>query len=56
MRNTCQNCLLDLEFGLPLDVRDKIITEGEANNLSIPKELINRYFWGHEITKDVSIK
>eukprot|EP01006_Ploeotia_vitrea_P052836 TRINITY_DN6772_c0_g1_i1.p2 TRINITY_DN6772_c0_g1~~TRINITY_DN6772_c0_g1_i1.p2 ORF type:complete len:291 (+),score=33.19 TRINITY_DN6772_c0_g1_i1:49-921(+) len=40
LKNVCQTCLLDLEFGLPVQVRDSFIKESEQ--LTIPKSEVNR--------------
>lgn len=39
-KNICQTCLLDLEFGLPVQVRDQVLT-GEGR-LQIPNSDVNR--------------
>ena len=31
-RNICQACLNDMQYGLPVGVRDKLLREGQLNN------------------------
>ena len=42
MKNTCQTCLLDLEFGLPVQVRDKFLADNERVN--IPTSTVGRLY------------
>lgn len=49
LKNCCQSCMLDLNFGLPLSVRDaalKMIAPG-------PKSDINRQFYAQEHEKEI---
>ncbi|XP_055335218.1 pre-mRNA-splicing factor RBM22-like [Paramacrobiotus metropolitanus] len=41
MKNVCQTCLLDLEYGLPVQVRDNVL--GQKHD--IPKSLVNREYY-----------
>ena len=41
MKNVCQTCLLDLQYGLPVEVRDKLM----GLSVNIPKLEANRDFW-----------
>ena len=50
-KNVCQTCLLDLEYGLPVEVRDKFMEN--ANKLKIPKDETNRNLWAHEMNMNV---
>ncbi|XP_067139758.1 pre-mRNA-splicing factor RBM22 [Centruroides vittatus] len=49
MKNVCQTCLLDLEFGLPVQVRDY------ASNLKdeIPKSEVNKEYYSQNIEREV---
>ena len=42
MKNICQTCLLDLEFGLPVQVRDNFLAENER--VSIPTSTVGRHY------------
>jgi pre-mRNA-splicing factor RBM22/SLT11 len=48
VKNVCQTCLFDLKFGLPVEIRDKFLT----NKIDIPTEIINRDLWAHLNTKN----
>jgi pre-mRNA-splicing factor RBM22/SLT11 len=54
MKNVCQTCLFDLEFGLPVELRDKFIKEKKAADISkMPKDLTNRDYWANEMNKKI---
>eukprot|EP00457_Paulinella_chromatophora_P006512 gb/GEZN01006530.1/.p1 GENE.gb/GEZN01006530.1/~~gb/GEZN01006530.1/.p1 ORF type:complete len:387 (-),score=73.75 gb/GEZN01006530.1/:489-1577(-) len=42
MKNVCQTCVLDLQYGLPVEVRDHALQDYEK--MSIPESDINREF------------
>ena len=42
MKNLCQTCLLDLEFGLPIQLRDKYLAENEQ--VVMPTSKIGRLY------------
>ncbi|KAG0608088.1 hypothetical protein M758_8G076900 [Ceratodon purpureus] len=46
LKNVCQVCLLDLEYGLPVQVRDTAL--GINTSESIPKSDVNREFFAEE--------
>ena len=49
MKNVCQTCLFDLQFGLPVEVRDKFL----INKVEIPKDVVNKNFWAYEMTQKI---
>lgn len=49
MKNVCQTCLFDLQFGLPVEVRDSFLKE----KVEVPKDTVNRDFWAHQMTKNL---
>lgn len=46
-RNICQTCLNDLQYGLPVGVRDKLLSQaGNGNQIALPhSEVGTRYFY-----------
>lgn len=48
VKNVCQTCLFDLQFGLPVEVRDKFLKE----KVEMPKDVVNRDFFAHQNTKN----
>ena len=48
LKNVCQTCLFDLQFGLPVETRDKYL----KNKIEIPKENANRDFFIANATKN----
>ncbi|XP_059660830.1 zinc finger CCCH domain-containing protein 49-like isoform X2 [Cornus florida] len=46
LKNVCQVCLLDLEYGLPVQVRDTALNVN--SNEAIPKSDVNREFFAEE--------
>ena len=51
LKNVCQVCLLDLEYGLPVQVRDTAL--GINTSESIPKSDVNREFFAEEQDRKV---
>eukprot|EP00271_Cylindrocystis_brebissonii_P004096 TRINITY_DN1551_c0_g1_i1.p1 TRINITY_DN1551_c0_g1~~TRINITY_DN1551_c0_g1_i1.p1 ORF type:complete len:550 (+),score=129.56 TRINITY_DN1551_c0_g1_i1:214-1863(+) len=47
LKNVCQVCLLDLEYGLPVQVRDSALGI-DTDNDGIPKSDVNREFYAEE--------
>lgn len=45
VKNVCQTCLFDLDFGLPVELRDKFIDQTEV--VAMPKDAVNRDFWAN---------
>lgn len=52
LKNVCQVCLLDLEYGLPVQVRDTALSIN--SNDSIPKSDVNREYFAEEHDRRVS--
>lgn len=46
LKNVCQVCLLDLEYGLPVQVRDTALSIN--SNDAIPKSDVNREYFAEE--------
>lgn len=42
VKNVCQTCLFDLEYGLPVQVRDKYLEELGANKVALPHSRVGR--------------
>lgn len=51
IRNICQCCFLDLEYGLPIEVRDRFLEN--MPKLQLPKDEVNRDLWVHEMAKNI---
>lgn len=49
VKNVCQTCLFDLQYGLPVEVRDKFL----LNKMEVPRDVINRDFWAHKMTRKI---
>lgn len=51
LKNCCQTCIFDLEFGVPLQLRDKILGEATAKSgmLDQPKSELNREFFMQQL-------
>ena len=52
MKNVCQTCIFDLDFGLPVEVRDKYLKKGEK--IEMPKDVVNRDFWSNNMNINIS--
>ena len=51
LKNVCQTCLLDLEYGLPIEVRDKAL----AIQDNLPRSDVNKEFFTQNIENEVCI-
>lgn len=49
-KNVCQTCLLDLEYGLPVQVRDSVL----AIKQDLPKDEVNREYYNQNLDKQIS--
>ena len=43
----CQTCIFDLDFGLPVELRDKFIEQNEQ--VVMPADPANRDFWANKM-------
>ncbi|CAH2074118.1 unnamed protein product, partial [Thlaspi arvense] len=48
LKNVCQVCLLDLDFGLPVQVRDTALNIITTHDHSIPRSHVNREYFAGE--------
>eukprot|EP00188_Purpureofilum_apyrenoidigerum_P002518 Plantae.Rhodophyta-Purpureofilum_apyrenoidigerum.ctg25862.p1 GENE.Plantae.Rhodophyta-Purpureofilum_apyrenoidigerum.ctg25862~~Plantae.Rhodophyta-Purpureofilum_apyrenoidigerum.ctg25862.p1 ORF type:complete len:490 (-),score=54.12 Plantae.Rhodophyta-Purpureofilum_apyrenoidigerum.ctg25862:75-1436(-) len=44
VKNVCQTCLLDLQYGLPVQVRDQTLAEADRQATIIPRSDVNREY------------
>ena len=51
IKNVCQTCLLDLEYGLPIEVRDKALAKVAD---SMPKSDVNKEFFTQNVEKELA--
>jgi pre-mRNA-splicing factor RBM22/SLT11 len=51
LKNVCQVCLLDLEYGLPVQVRDTALAIN--SNDAIPRSDVNREYFAEEHDRKV---
>jgi len=42
MKNVCQTCVFDLNYGLPVQVRDQFLQEGGHEIMAVPESDVNR--------------
>lgn len=52
MKNVCQTCVLDLQYGLPVQVRDSVLEEHER--MSTPISDVNREFMIESIEREMA--
>lgn len=50
LKNVCQTCLLDLEYGLPIEVRDKAL----AIQDNLPRSDVNKEFFTQNIERELA--
>ena len=51
LKNVCQTCIFDLDFGLPVELRDKFIDKTEL--ISMPKDMANKDYWAHQMNANI---
>uniref|UniRef100_A0A7S0ANN7 Pre-mRNA-splicing factor RBM22 n=1 Tax=Pyrodinium bahamense TaxID=73915 RepID=A0A7S0ANN7_9DINO len=51
IKNVCQTCLFDLEFGLPVQVRDKFLEEQGQTKIALPASRVGRDYQLQEAQK-----
>lgn len=51
LKNVCQTCLLDLEFGLPIQVRDSALKVKD----NLPRNEVNKEYYVQNLEKQASI-
>merc|ERR1712110_191933 len=49
LKNCCQTCIFDLEFGCPLQLRDKIMAEATKAVMNQPKSELNREYFMQQL-------
>mmetsp|Transcript_40806 Transcript_40806/g.93978 ORF Transcript_40806/g.93978 Transcript_40806/m.93978 type:complete len:284 (+) Transcript_40806:73-924(+) len=52
VKNVCQTCLFDLEYGLPVQVRDKFLEAAGGEKVQLPASRVGRDFALQELQKD----
>jgi len=52
VKNVCQTCLLDLQFGLPVEVRDSVA--GVGSQIAFPQSDVGREYFAAQAEKQVS--
>ena len=52
MKNVCQTCLFDLQYGLPVEVRDKFLGK---EKVAVPTQEGNRNYWAQLATTNVTL-
>lgn len=51
VKNVCQTCLFDLEFGLPVEVRDKYLEQMGQDKIALPTSRVGRDYQLQEAMK-----
>ena len=50
VKNVCQTCLLDLTYGLPVEVRDKVLKVDD----NLPKSDVNREYYLQQVDRQLA--
>lgn len=50
LKNVCQTCLLDLEYGLPVQVRDAALKVKDE----LPKSVVNKEYFNQQVEKELA--
>ena len=51
LKNVCQTCLFDLDFGLPVELRDKFVDQNDL--IAMPSDSANRDFWANKMNAHI---
>ena len=51
VKNVCQTCIFDLDFGMPVELRDKFIPKNEV--VEMPKDVANRDYWANNMNAGI---
>eukprot|EP01099_Mayorella_cantabrigiensis_P003458 TRINITY_DN2658_c0_g2_i1.p1 TRINITY_DN2658_c0_g2~~TRINITY_DN2658_c0_g2_i1.p1 ORF type:complete len:421 (-),score=61.16 TRINITY_DN2658_c0_g2_i1:135-1316(-) len=54
LKNVCQTCLLDLQYGLPVQVRDTALKQSDSS-LIIPESDVNREYFAQQAERQVAL-
>jgi len=54
LKNVCQTCLLDLQYGLPVQVRDTALKQTDSS-LIIPESDVNREYFAQQAERQVEL-
>eukprot|EP00922_Rhytidocystis_sp_ex-Travisia-forbesii_P004768 GHVS01007001.1.p1 GENE.GHVS01007001.1~~GHVS01007001.1.p1 ORF type:complete len:413 (-),score=57.24 GHVS01007001.1:96-1235(-) len=55
LKNVCQTCLFDLEYGLPVQVRDKYLAD-QAQKFDLPESHVNKNYLANQLDKMAEAK
>lgn len=51
LKNVCQTCIFDLDFGLPVELRDKFLDKKEV--VQMPQDVVNRDYWAQSMAQNI---